>query len=176
MSDFPIYFLTQLSPLYGLYSPWNCPGWNTGVGSLFLLHEDLPNPGMEPRSPTLQVVSLPAEPQGKPPIYTPSSYNFPRMSMWVHSYVQLWKLVHASAMRASSYKWKCSCVVYCAVTCRIGEGHANPLPYPCLESPMDRGARWAAVHGGHKESGTTERLTHRHTHTRAMCRVSLFQA
>ena len=27
---------------------------------------DLPNPGMKPRSPTLQVGSLPAEPQGKP--------------------------------------------------------------------------------------------------------------
>ena len=26
----------------------------------------LPNPGMEPRSPTLQVDSFPAEPQGKP--------------------------------------------------------------------------------------------------------------
>ena len=28
---------------------------------------DLPNPGTEPRSPALQVDSLPAEPQGKPP-------------------------------------------------------------------------------------------------------------
>ena len=28
--------------------------------------EGLPNPGTEPRSPTLQVDSLPAEPQGKP--------------------------------------------------------------------------------------------------------------
>ena len=27
---------------------------------------DLPNPGVKPRSPTLQVDSLPAEPQGKP--------------------------------------------------------------------------------------------------------------
>ena len=27
---------------------------------------DLPNPGIEPRSPTLQVDSLPSEPQGKP--------------------------------------------------------------------------------------------------------------
>ena len=27
---------------------------------------DLPNPGVEPRSPALQVDSLPAEPQGKP--------------------------------------------------------------------------------------------------------------
>ena len=30
--------------------------------------EDLPNPGTEPRSPTLQVDSSPAEPQGKPKI------------------------------------------------------------------------------------------------------------
>ena len=28
--------------------------------------EDLPNPGIKPRSPTVQVDSLPAEPQGKP--------------------------------------------------------------------------------------------------------------
>ena len=28
---------------------------------------------------------------------------------------------------------------------------------------MDRGAWWATVHGGHKESDTTER-THTHTH------------
>ena len=27
---------------------------------------DLPNPGVEPRSPTLQADSLPAEPEGKP--------------------------------------------------------------------------------------------------------------
>jgi len=27
---------------------------------------DLPNPGIEPRSPALQADSLPAEPQGKP--------------------------------------------------------------------------------------------------------------
>ena len=32
----------------------------------FPFPRDLPNPGMEPRSPTLQVDSLPAEPQGKP--------------------------------------------------------------------------------------------------------------
>ena len=47
-------------------SPWNSPGKNTGVGSLFLLQGIFPNPGIEPRSPALQVDSLPAEPQGKP--------------------------------------------------------------------------------------------------------------
>ena len=44
---------------HGLYSPWNSPGQSTGVG-------DLPNPGIEPRSPLLQVDFLPAESQGKP--------------------------------------------------------------------------------------------------------------
>ena len=31
---------------------------------------DLPNSGIEPRSPALQVYSLPAEPPGKPKVYT----------------------------------------------------------------------------------------------------------
>ena len=28
-----------------------------------------------------------------------------------------------------------------------GGGNGNPLQYSCLENPMDRGARWATVHG-----------------------------
>ena len=32
----------------------------------FPFSRDLPNPGIKPRSPTLQADSLPAEPQGKP--------------------------------------------------------------------------------------------------------------
>ena len=49
--------------LLGLYSPWNSPGQNTGVGKPFPSPGDLPNPGIKPRSPTLQVDSFPAEPQ-----------------------------------------------------------------------------------------------------------------
>ena len=55
-----------------LCSPRNAPGQNTGAGSLSLLQGDLPNPGIEPSSLALQVDSLPAEPQGKSPIYEPS--------------------------------------------------------------------------------------------------------
>ena len=29
----------------------------------------------------------------------------------------------------------------------LGGGNGNPLQYSCLESPMDRGAWWATVHG-----------------------------
>ena len=76
-----------LSPLQppGLYSPWNSPGQNIRVGrgcteldtteatqqqqqqqQPFPSPGDHPNPDFKPRSPTLQVDSLPAEPQGEP--------------------------------------------------------------------------------------------------------------
>ena len=42
---------------HGLYSPWNSPGQNTGVGSISF-PGDLPNPGIKPRSPALQADSL----------------------------------------------------------------------------------------------------------------------
>ena len=43
---------------HGLYSPRNSPGQNTGVGSCFLLQGIFPNPGIEPRSPTLILYRL----------------------------------------------------------------------------------------------------------------------
>ena len=51
---------------HGLYSPWNSPGQNTGVGEPFPSPGDLPNPGTKLRFLALQVDSLPVEPQGKP--------------------------------------------------------------------------------------------------------------
>ena len=52
-----------------LLCPWNSPGKNTGVGGHSLLQGDLPNPGIDPRSPALQADSLPSEPPGKPRKY-----------------------------------------------------------------------------------------------------------
>ena len=40
---------------HGIYSPWNSPGQNTGVDGLFPSPGDLPNPGIKPGSPELQV-------------------------------------------------------------------------------------------------------------------------
>ena len=48
-----------------IYSPWNSPGYNTGVEP-FPSPGDLPNPGIESRTPTLQADSLSSEPQEKP--------------------------------------------------------------------------------------------------------------
>ena len=50
--------------LLGSSCPWNSPDKNTGLP--FPSPGDLPGPGIEPRSPSLQVDSLPAGPPGKP--------------------------------------------------------------------------------------------------------------
>ena len=47
----------------------NSPGKNTGVGNHVLLQGNLPNPGIEPRSPAFQADSLSSEPPGKPQNY-----------------------------------------------------------------------------------------------------------
>ena len=57
----PVDYSPSCSSVHGILQariPFGCP---------FPSPEDLPNPGIEPRSPALQVNCLPAEPQGKPP-------------------------------------------------------------------------------------------------------------
>ena len=56
----------QLLQPHGLYSLLNSLGQNTGVGKPVPSPGDLPNPGIELRTPTLQADSSPAEPLGKP--------------------------------------------------------------------------------------------------------------
>ena len=46
-----------------------------------------------------------------------------------------------------------------------GEGNGNPLQYSCLENSMDRGTRWATVHGV-AELDMTEQL---HFHFSLTC-------
>ena len=62
---------------YGLYSPRNSPGQNTGVGSLSLLQGIFPIQGSKPRFSALQADSLPAEPQGKTRILEWVAYPSP---------------------------------------------------------------------------------------------------
>ena len=48
-----------------LLCPWNSPGKNTRVDAHLPSPGDLPDPGIEPRSPALHVVRLPSELPGK---------------------------------------------------------------------------------------------------------------
>ena len=59
-----------------LYSPWDSPGQNPGVGTLSLLQGNLPNLGTEPRSPTLQADSFQLGHQGSPRILEWVAYPF----------------------------------------------------------------------------------------------------
>ena len=52
-----------------------------------------------------------------------------------------------------------------------GEGNGNPLQYSCRESPIDGGPWWPTVHGGRKESDTTERSSVL-TSGAQICRIS----
>ena len=55
-------------------------------GYLFSSPGDLPNPGIKPRSPTLQVDSLSAEPQGSPRILEWVAYAFSSRSSWARNW------------------------------------------------------------------------------------------
>ena len=116
-------------------TPWTIvreiPGQNTGTSSLSL-------PGIEPRSPTLQADSLPAEPQGKTKNTGVGSLSllqriFPNQKLnqcLPHCRQILYQLNYQESPR----KW---------------------LQYSCLRNPMDKGAYQATVHRVTKELDTT---------------------
>ena len=70
---------------HGLYSPWNSPGQNTGVGSRSLLQGIFPTQGLN-LGLALRADSLPAEPQGK----------LVDMLMVRLNYLIIWKLIGSS--------------------------------------------------------------------------------
>ena len=91
-----------------LCSSWNSPGQNTGVGSLSLLQRILPNPGIEPSSPTLLVDWLPAEPPRKPknlewvthPFFSGSSQSRKRNQGLLHCRQTLYQLSYQGSPRS----------------------------------------------------------------------------
>ena len=106
-----------------IYSPWNSPGQNTGVGSLSLLQGIFPTQGSNPGLLHCRQI-----------LYQLSQGN-PRILEWV---------AYPFFSRSSqSRNWT-------GVSCIAGEATDKafpPLQYSCLENPMDGGAWLAAVHG-----------------------------
>ena len=62
---------------HGLYSPWNSPGQNTGVGSLSLLQGIFPAEGLNPGLLHCKWFFLPFEPPGEPKNTIPSPVDLP---------------------------------------------------------------------------------------------------
>ena len=60
----------------GLYSPWNSPGQNTGVGSLSLLQGIFPTQGLNPGLPHCRQILYQLSHQGSPRILEWAAYPF----------------------------------------------------------------------------------------------------
>ena len=61
---------------HGLYSPWNSPGQNTGVGSLSLLQEIFPTQGSNPGLPHCKRILSQLSHKGSPRILEWVAYPF----------------------------------------------------------------------------------------------------
>ena len=61
---------------HGLYSPWNSPGQNTGVGSHVLLQGFFPSQGLNPGLLHCRQILLPSEPPGT------LSMGLPKKEYW----------------------------------------------------------------------------------------------
>ena len=115
---------------------------------------DLPNPGIQPTSPSLQADSLPTELWLL--FFFFSLVMLGEKAMALHSSTLAWKIpwteepgrLQSMGSLRVGHDWATS-------LSRIREGNGNPLQCSCLENPRDRGAWWAAVYGV-AESHTTE--------------------
>ena len=65
---------------YGLYSPWNSPGQNTGMGSLSLLQGIFPMQGSNPGLPHCRQILYQLSHRGSPRILEWVAYPFSRGS------------------------------------------------------------------------------------------------
>ena len=63
---------------HGLYSPWNSPGQNTGVGSLFRLQEFFPTQRLNPGLPNCRWILYQLSHKGSPWGYS-GCHDYPRV-------------------------------------------------------------------------------------------------
>ena len=56
-----------------------------------------------------------------------------------------------------------------------GVGNGNPLQYSCLENSMDRGSRWATIHGTVKSQTRLSKRAHTQCINRQFFEVNLTQ-
>ena len=102
---------------HGLYSPWDSPGKNPGVGRLSLLQGIFPTQGSNPGLQHCRQILYQLSHQESPVVKD----NSP---------------CHAGDTVSISGSERSP-----------GGGTGKPLQYSCLGNPMNRGAWWAIVHG-----------------------------
>ena len=75
--------------LWYLYSPWNSPGQNTGVGSLFPLQGILPTQGSNPGLPHCRWILYQLSHKGSPRILEWVAYPFSSGSSWPRNWTRV---------------------------------------------------------------------------------------
>ena len=73
---------------HGLYSPWNSPGQNTGVGNLSLLQAIFPTQGSNPGLLHCRRILYQLSHNGSPRILGCVAYPFSREMLWIHGSTQ----------------------------------------------------------------------------------------
>ena len=74
---------------HGLYSSWNSPGRNTGVGSLFLLQGIFQTQGSNPGLPLCKLILYQLSHKGSPRILEWVAYPFSRGSSWPRDWTRV---------------------------------------------------------------------------------------
>ena len=76
-------------PPHGLYSPWDSPGQNTGVGSLSLLQGIFPTQGSNPGLPHCRQILYQLSHKGSPTILKWVAYPFSSESSWPKNQIRV---------------------------------------------------------------------------------------
>ena len=103
--------------------------------------ENIPEPGIKPRSPCI----------GRKILYYLSHQGSPLEAVMAREKQLQSGKDKPQHWNSRSSPWCCSIQPKPPLRVSMGfpgtEGNGTPLQYSCLENPMDRGAWWAAVHG-----------------------------
>ena len=138
-----------------LYSPWNSPGQNTGVGSLSLLQGIFPTQGSNPGLLHYRQILYQLSHKGSPSFGILNFENKPWL-LWHATPVLLPGKSHGWGSLVGCSPWGCwesdtteRLHFHFSLSC-IGEGNGNPLQYSCLENPRDSGTGGLPSMGSHR--------------------------
>ena len=91
---------------HGLYSPWNSPGQNTGVGSLSLLQGIFSTQGSNPGLPHCRWILYQLSHKGSPRILEWVAYPFSSRSSWARNWTRVSLLHCRQILYQLSYRGK----------------------------------------------------------------------
>ena len=104
---------------HGLYSPWNSPSQNTGVGSLSLLQRIFPTQGLNPGLPHCKWILYHLSHRGSPRILEWVAYPFSSGSSWLRNWTRVsciagrfftnWAIRKAKILWKTCELWDSSC-------------------------------------------------------------------